>query len=185
MKINEKQKPKPKIIPKIEEEIPQRVQNHVKIASDTSLPITYKAKGRTPVQGTSSSNSVMRTRSSNRLKNTGDNKNDDENFEYDSNATIEVLMEDIGDDQEMEYIIAETMDDPFDDQFQSTDSNDDVNSLMVDDNEFDADQYVLKGVTKSDEVYSSDDSLDDKPTDEDETGELSELIMLTFRDFNS
>lgn len=181
-------KSKQKTLSKVEERIPQRIQNNAKTTSETTnLPITYKAKGRTPVQGTSNSNSVMRTRSSNRLKNTGELKNDDEHYEYDSNATIEVFMDDIGDDQDVEYILAETMDNAFDDPFQSTDSNDEVNSLMVDDTEFDTDQYVLKGASKSDEMYSSDESLDDKPTDEDETGNflLSGLIKCLHVEINN
>lgn len=170
-KIKENQPSNQKIEPKIE---PQNIHNTVKTVSEVNVPIiTYKPKNRDTVQGPTTSNTVMQTRSSNRLKyNTIELKTNDENYTYDSNGIIEVLMDEVGEDQEMEYVIADSMENEneLDEALQSTDSNDEINSLIVDDNEFESDPFVLRNITKSNELYSSEESLGEKPTDDDETG---------------
>lgn len=175
MKINPKQEVNDKIKPGSEnedEEKPQRIRNDAKTSSDNQLPITYKAKSRTVVLEQTTSNSAVRTRSSNRLKNISHGKITEANITYDSNGTIEVLMEEIADDQEMQYVMADSVDNEFDDEFQSADSNDPLTAMMVDDNDFDPEPFALQDVTKSDEMYSSDDSSGEKQT-EDEYGKFN------------
>lgn len=147
-----------------------QLENNRKTPNEVQLPITYKAKSRTVALEQTISNSAVRTRSSNRLKNIADGKITEANITYDSNGTIEVLVEDIGDD-EVEYVIAGSIDNEFDDEFQSAESNDGLNTLLVEDNDFDSDAFQLEGVTKSDEMYSSEESLDEKQIDEE--GKLS------------
>lgn len=117
----------------------------------------------------SSNSTTSRTRSSNRLKNIIETKIQETKTAYEGNGDIEVLVEDLDDDQEIEYVIADAIEN--DEQFQSTDSNDELNTLMVEDAAFDTDPYLLQNISKNDELDVSEESMDDeKSMDEDDTG---------------
>lgn len=121
-------------------------------------------------------NSAMRTRSSNRLKNISESKAEQASTSYDTNRTIEVLMDELDDENtEFEYVIADAADAASDEPFQSIDSNDDLNALMVEDDAFDAGPFVLQNVTKDNELDMSDDSMEKSVDDEedDDTGNYS------------
>lgn len=124
----------------------------------------------------SSNSATSRTRSSNRLKNIADTKIQDTKAAYEGNGEIEVLVEDLDDDQEIEYVIADAVEN--DEQFQSTDSNDELNTLMVEDAAFDTDPYLLQNISKNDELDISEESLDEKSMDEDETGNLKKTTFI-------
>lgn len=129
--------------------------------SDTRNATPHKDQSETHDVGTS-----IRTRSSNRLKNNTDNKKVEVNTSYDGNSTIEVLMDEIEDEQDVEYVIADAPEDPFN----SAEDNDDLTGIMVDDADFDAEPFTLQNIGKGDDLESSDDSMDDKSLDGDETG---------------
>lgn len=97
--------------------------------------------------------STIRTRSSNRLQNISETKNDDSKNQYELNGPIEVLMEEI-ENEEVEYVIA-PIDDIPDDQFQSSDSYDG----MVDENDFERESFMLENV-KTDDLDVSEESMD-------------------------
>lgn len=97
--------------------------------------------------------STIRTRSSLRRQNISETKNDDSKNQYELNGPIEVLMEEI-DNEEVEYVIA-PIDDIPDDQFQSSDSDDE----MVDENDFERESFILENV-KIDELDVSEESMD-------------------------
>lgn len=148
-------------IQSVDEKNTERIQ--VKISQDKdhiNLP-----------ESISSNSTTSRTRSSNRLKNIVETKIQETKTAYEGNGDIEVLVEDLDDDQEIEYVIADAVEN--DEQFQSTDSNDELNTLMVEDAAFDTDPYLLQNIPKTDELDVSEESMDDdedKSMDEDETG---------------
>lgn len=155
----------------------QRNTNDMKTTFDNQLPNTYKSKIRDTIE-VPISNAFARTRSSNRLKNVGRNgsggpKIAETSIIYDSNGqTIEVLMDDIGDDPETEFIIADPIDNAFEEQFHSADSNDELDTLLVDENQFETESFTLQDITKTDEMYMSEESTDEKVTDEYEGGKF-------------
>lgn len=115
------------------------------------------------------SNSAVRTRSTNRLKPMANQtKITETNIVYDPNGqTIEVLsvMEDIGDDDHggTEYIITDDFENAFVEPFPSADSNDeDLEALIANsEQQFENDSFSLKNVTKSEELLLSEESMDD------------------------
>lgn len=117
------------------------------------------------------SNSAVRTRSSNRLKIIAESKNQLTNTAYEGNGTIEVLMEEIDEDQEIEYVIADAVDN--DEAFNSNDSNDELNTLMVEDAEFDNDPFDFQNMNKNEELNISEESMGDKSIEEEETGNIA------------
>lgn len=121
-----------------------------------------------------SSNATVRTRSSNRLKNIVETKAQVTNAAYGANGTIEVLMEEIDDDQDIEYVIADVVEN--DEPFQSTDSNDEINTL-IDDTAFENDPFVLQTITKTDELDISEESIGDKSMEDEETGNPKFLTL--------
>lgn len=172
MRINQKQRAIAKSIQLEDEKSLEQIQNVAKTTIDNQVPITYKPKVRSAVPEQPNSNSAVRTRSSNRLKVIAESKVTEANIAYDSTGTIEVLMEEMGDDQEMEYVMADTIDNPFEDDFQSAESNDELNALLVDDTEFDTEPFLLQAINKNDDSYSSDESMGEKQTEDEETGNL-------------
>lgn len=124
------------------------------------------------------SNSAIQTRSSKRLKIVSESKINDADVVFDAASdTIEVLMENLEDDQEAEFVIANAIDTASEDPFQSTDSNDELTTIMIDDNVFEQEPFVLQNVTKTEELYLSDESLGDKSLVEDEdTGNFDKFM---------
>lgn len=104
--------------------------------------------------------SAIRTRSSNRLQNFFENKNNDANYLYESSGPIEVLVEEVENDQDVEYVITDTLDELPVDHLQSINSNDDLSALTVDENEYDQESYELQNITKTDAADVSEDSMD-------------------------
>lgn len=143
-------------------------------AFGNQMPNQYRAKNlnTTPEATQTTSNSAVRTRTSNRLRNTtAENKFTEASIIYDG-QTIEVLMEDIGGGgQETEYIISDTLGNPLVEQFHPDDSNDEeFEALMANtENHFETDPFALQNVTKTEELYISEESTDDnKNTDDDD-----------------
>lgn len=126
-------------------------------------------KNQNILPGAIDSNSAVRTRSSNRLKVIAESKNPATNTAYEGNGTIEVLMEEMDEDQEIEYVIADAGDN--DEAFNSNDSNDELNTLMVEDAEFDNDPFDFQNINKNDELNISEESMGDKSAEEEETGD--------------
>lgn len=132
-----------------------------KLFEDRSFHATFKHdKSHNMEQNPFGSSSATRTRFSNRLQNISENKNKDSSKSYELDGQIEILMEDVENDQEVEYVIADHMDDIPDDQFQSTDSNDEMSTLLVDENEFEPESIELQSITKTDEQDVSEESMD-------------------------
>lgn len=125
------------------------------------------------------SNSAVRTRASNRLRNLpAEIKIPEASIIYNADGqTIEVLVEDIGggaggsDEQdETEFIISDAIENAFDGPFQSSDSNDEeFEALMANsENQFENEQFSLQDIAKSEDLYVSEESMDEqKNLDED------------------
>lgn len=132
----------------------------------------------TPEALETASNSAVRTRASNRLRNLpAEIKIPEASIIYDANGqTIEVLVEDIGGGgsgaggSETEFIISDAIENAFDGPFQSTDSNDEeFEALMANsENQFENEQFSLQDIAKSEDLYVSEESMDEqKNLDED------------------
>ncbi|XP_031631285.1 zinc finger protein 12-like [Contarinia nasturtii] len=154
-RLEEKQKTHEIIEKEIEEEKKEEIQ--------TSILKPLPNKGHTNEQDTLGGSS-MQTRSSNRLKNTTETKSI-----LMENGTIEVLMEEVGDDGEIEYVFADEVDEPF----QSTDSDD------IEDPTYEIDPFTAK----NDDIDMSEDSMDDKSMDTDyNDASLLESILPTIKE---
>lgn len=138
-----------------------------------------------PIENQNSSSdqlgTVMRPRTSNRLKNISENKMEQASTSYDGNRTIEVLMDELDDEtDEIEYVLADSADAVSDDLLHSADSNDGLNPLFVEDDGFEAGPFVLQNIAKDNENDNDndndneldifDDSMDDQSMEGDDTG---------------
>lgn len=131
------------------------------------------------------SNSAVRTRASNRVRNLpAEILIPEANIIYDANGqTIEVLVEDIGggggsgagggggsgaggsDEQdETEFIISDAIENAFGGPFQSNDSNDEEFEALIanSENQFETEQFSLQDITKTEDLYVSEESMDDQ-----------------------
>lgn len=135
------------------------------------------------------SNSAVRTRASNRLKNLTNVTKiaETSTIIYDANGQmIEVLMEDI-DNDEQEFIISDAIDNDFqlEDPFQSIDSNDDELDALINNSEkqIESEPFTLQNVTKTEEdLYMSEESTDDnKNTDDDEY--IGKIFVLLYEKY--
>lgn len=142
-----------------------------KLESDNDDMKTIPTKTRN--EASESMDTVVRTRTSNRLKNISESKMEQASTSYDGSRTIEVLMDELDDEQEqdeIEYVIADSVDAVSDDLLHSADSNDGLNTLFVDDDAFEAEPFVLQNVAKDNELDIFDESMDDQSVEGDDTG---------------
>lgn len=145
------------------DEIIEYEQRIARNQHDTKNVVQIKDHNETFGSGTS-----LRTRSSNRLKNNSDSKNVEVNTTYDGNNTIEVLMDDdLDDEHDVEYVIAHATEEPL----ISNEDTDDLNAMMTDENEFEAEPFLLQDINKRDELDISEESTDDKDMDDDDPGD--------------
>lgn len=152
---------------------------------DNQIPIQYKVENlnKTPTSTQTTSNSAVRTRASNRLRNLPiESKISEASIIYDPNGqTIEVLMEDIGggdEHGETEFIISDSIENAFEDPFQ--DSNDEEFEALIanSENQFENEQFSLQDVSKTEDLYISEESTDDnKNTDDDYDGAGKKKII--------
>lgn len=142
-------------------------------ATASEMPKQYKLENinSSPEAARTASNSAVRTRASNRLRNLPTEiKIPETSIIYDANGqTIEVLVEDIGggggsDEQdETEFIISDAIENVFDGPFPSNDSNDEEFEAMManSENQFENEQFLLQDIAKSEDLYVSEESMDD------------------------
>lgn len=164
-RLEQKQKP---------EDIVQTINDH-RIEED---PI--ETKPQTPVKNriavVDPTNSAIQTRSSNRQKAVSESKTERATTSYEENRTIEVLMEELDEEtDEIEYMVADSVDAISEEPFHSTDSNDELNALLVDDDGFDAEPFVLQNISKDNELDITDESMDEKSVDDEDTGKCNNL----------
>lgn len=134
----------------------------------------YKVKNLNAAHdATQTSNSAVRARATNRSKpNVAEAKITEANIVYDpSGQTIEILsimddFDDCGGDNEQgntEFIITDDIENAFDEPFQTNDSNDDELDALIANSEqqFENDPFALQNVTKTEELFISEESTDD------------------------
>lgn len=146
-----------KVIGDLEKKLEQRQKPYEIIEEEPKIEMHLKSSPNNVRSSEGDGRNSMRTRSSNRLKNVGEIKTS----VMTENGPIEVLMEEVNDDEEIEYIFADSIDN--DEAFQSTDSDD-----MVDDPTFETTPYE----SKTNENDMSEESADDKSLDDEDTGNL-------------